>query len=176
MLIHANQSALVLIDLQQKLLPALHQHEAVLAHSVRMAAIAGLLGLPVIGTEQMPDKLGPNHPEVRRLCDKTLSKAHFDACADGLPAALPGAVKQIVIGGCEAHICLLQTALSLIARGYQVFVLLDCCSSRSALDRDAAFERLRQAGAIGVTVEMVAYEWLRDSRHPLFRDILKLVK
>lgn len=176
MLINANHSALILIDLQQKLLPAIDQHQSVLAHSVRIATIAGMLGLPVIATEQMPDKLGPNHPDVRRLCDKTLSKGHFDACADGLPASLPSSVKQIVIGGCEAHICLLQTALSLLARGYQVFVLRDCCSSRKALDRETAFDRLQQAGAIPVTVEMVVYEWLRDSRHPQFRDILKLIK
>jgi nicotinamidase-related amidase len=176
MLINANQSALILIDLQQKLLPAIHEHKAVLAHSVRIATIAGMLGLPVIATEQMPDKLGPNHPDVRRLCDKTFAKGHFDACVEGLPASLPSAIKQIVIGGCEAHICLLQTALALLDRGYQVFVLADCCSSRKALDRDTAFERLRQAGAILVTVEMVVYEWLRESRHPLFRDILKLIK
>ncbi|MCI1012983.1 isochorismatase family protein [Herbaspirillum sp. C7C2] len=176
MLIQAHESALLVVDPQEKLLPAIHDGQAVLAEMVRMASIAGLLGVPVIGTEQMPDKLGPNHPDIRRLCDKTLSKRHFDACAEGLPAAIPPSVRQIVVAGCEAHICVLQTALSLLQRGYRVLPLLGACGSRRALDRDAAFERLRQAGAVPVTLEMVAYEWLRESGHPQFRTVLKLIK
>lgn len=176
MLINANESVLLVIDLQQKLLPAIHDHQAILAQAVRMASIAGLLGVPVIGTEQIPDKLGPNHPDVRRLCGTTLAKSHFDACAEGLPAALPATARQIVMSGCEAHICMLQTALSLLERGYRVLPLLDACGSRRPSDRDAAFERLRQAGATPVTVEMVAYEWMRDARHPRFREVLTLVK
>ncbi|MBG7617886.1 isochorismatase family protein [Herbaspirillum sp. AP02] len=176
MLIQAHESALLVVDPQERLLPAIHDGQAVLAQTVRMATIAGLLGVPVIGTEQMPDKLGPNHPDIRRLCDKTLSKQHFDACAEGLPAALPSSVRQIVVAGCEAHICVLQTALSLLQRGYHVLPLLEACGSRRALDRDAAFERMRQAGAIPVTLEMVAYEWLRESAHPQFRTVLKLIK
>lgn len=176
MLMTANDTALVVIDLQSKLLPAIDGHERVLAQAVRMATIAGLLGVPVIGTEQMPEKLGPNHPDVRRLCDKTIAKHHFDACAGGLLPALPAAIKQVVICGCEAHICLLQTALSLLAQGFQVHVLTDACSSRSPRDRDAAFARLQQAGAVPVTVEMVAYEWMRTATHPQFRDVLKLIK
>ncbi|HZG19256.1 MAG TPA: isochorismatase family protein [Herbaspirillum sp.] len=176
MLIQAHESALLVIDPQQRLLPAIHDGQAVLAHTVRMASIAGLLGVPVIATEQMPDKLGPNHPDIRRLCDKTLAKRHFDACAEGLLTALPHAVRQIVVAGCEAHICVLQTALSLLQRGYRVLPLLEACGSRRAIDRDAAFERLRQAGATPVTLEMVAYEWLRESAHPQFRAVLQLVK
>ncbi|WDZ94276.1 isochorismatase family protein [Herbaspirillum sp. WKF16] len=176
MLINASQSALLVVDLQQKLLPAIHDNETILAQAVRLATIAGLLGVPVIGTAQIPDKLGPNHPAVARLCDKILAKSHFDACAEGLLPALPTAVRQIVISGCETHICVLQTALSLLERGYRVLPLLDACGSRKTSDRDAAFARLRQAGAEPVTVEMVAYEWMRDSRHAQFREVLKLIK
>ena len=114
MLIQAHQSALLVIDPQEKLLPAIHEGQAVLAQTVRMAAIASLLGVPVIATEQMPDKLGHNHPGIARLCDKTLSKQHFDACADGLLPVIPPAVRQLIVAGCEAHICVLQTALSLL--------------------------------------------------------------
>ncbi|KAF1042912.1 MAG: putative hydrolase YcaC [Herbaspirillum frisingense] len=176
MLINASESALLVIDLQQKLLPAIHDNEAILAQAVRMATIASLLGVPVIATEQIPDKLGSNHPDVRRLCDKVLAKSHFDACAEGLLPALPTSVRQIVMTGCEAHICMLQTALTLLERGYRVLPLLDACGSRKPGDRDAAFERLRRAGAVPVTVEMVAYEWMRDSKHPQFREVLKLIK
>ncbi|MFJ3046633.1 isochorismatase family protein [Herbaspirillum chlorophenolicum] len=176
MLIDVSQSALLVVDLQQKLLPVIHDNQAILAQAVRMATIAGLFGVPVIGTEQIPDKLGSNHPDIRHLCGQTLAKSHFDACAEGLLPALPGAARQIVIAGCEAHICMLQTALSLLEHGYQVLPLLDACGSRKSSDRDAAFARLQQAGAVPVTVEMVAYEWMRDARHPLFRDVLKLIK
>lgn len=176
MLIEASRTALVLIDYQQKLMPAIHGHEALLPQARKIATIANLLALPVIGTEQMPDKLGANDAELRRLCDKTLAKRHFDACADGLPAALPTGVREVVIGGCESHICLLQTALSLRQRGYTVWPLLDASGSRRPSDHEAAFARLRDAGAVPVTVEMVAYEWLRDSEHPLFRQVLKLIK
>lgn len=173
---HADQSVLVIIDEQQKLIPVIAGGAHMLAQTVRLASIAGLLGIPVLGTEQTPDKLGPNHPDIKRLCDLTLSKTHFDACADDLQAALPPDRKQIVIAGCEAHVCLLQTALSLLGLGYQVWVVLDAIGSRRDSDRDAAWARLQQAGAHGVTVEMVAFEWLHDSRHPLFRETLKFIK
>ena len=173
---HADQSVLVIIDEQQKLIPVIAGGAHMLAQTVRLASIAGLLGIPVLGTEQTPDKLGPNHPGIKRLCDLTLSKTHFDACADDLQAALPPDRKQIVIAGCEAHVCLLQTALSLLGLGYQVWVVLDASGSRRDSDRDAAWARLQQAGAHGVTVEMVAFEWLHDSRHPLFREALKFIK
>lgn len=176
MLIHAHQSALLVIDPQERLLPALHEGRAMLTQLVRMASIARLLGVPVLATEQMPAKLGPNHPEIARLCDQTLSKQHFDACADGLLPIIPPAVREIIVAGCEAHICVLQTALSLLQQGYRVLPLLDACASRRALDRDAAFDRLRAAGATPVTLEMVAYEWLRESEHPQFRGVLTLVK
>ena len=172
----ADQSVLVIIDEQQKLLPVIAGGDHMLAQTIRLASIAGLLGIPVIATEQTPDKLGPNHPDIKRLCDLTLAKTHFDACADDLQAALPPDRKQIVIAGCEAHVCLLQTALSLLGLGYQVWVVLDASGSRRDSDRDAAWARLQQAGAHGVTVEMVAFEWLHDSRHPLFREALKFIK
>jgi len=176
MLMQANESAVLVVDLQQKLLPAIHEGPAILSHAVRMATIAGLLGVPVIGTEQVPDKLGPNHPDIARLCDKILPKNHFDACAGGLLPALPTAVRQIIVTGCEAHICVLQTALSLLQAGYRVLPLLEGCGSRRPADRDAAFERLRAAGATPVTLEMVAYEWMRESSHPQFRNVLQLIK
>jgi len=173
---HADQSVLVIIDEQQKLMPVIAGGDRILAQTIRLASIAGLLGIPVLGTEQTPDKLGPNHPDIKRLCDLTVAKTHFDACADDLQAALPPDRQQIVIAGCEAHVCLLQTALSLLGLGYQVWVVLDATGSRRDSDRDAAWARLQQAGARAVTVEMVAFEWLHDSRHPLFREALKFIK
>jgi len=176
LLINANESALLIVDVQEKLMPAVHDGVNVLTQNIRLATIASLLGLPVIATEQTPEKLGPNHPDIKRLCDRTLAKTHFDACVDGLPAAFLPACKEVVISGCEAHVCVLQTAMTLLQNGYRVWVVTDATGSRKTIDRDAAFSRLAQAGAHLATLEMVAFEWMRDSRHPLFREVLKLIK
>lgn len=83
---------------------------------------------------------------------------------------------MIVIAGCEAHVCLMQTALELLEEEFDVWVVTDACSSRSERNRDAAFDRLAGAGAELVTTEMVAFEWLRTAEHEVFRDILALIK
>lgn len=176
MLITADKSVLVLVDLQERLIPAIHQADAVIAECLRLANVARLLGVPVIGTEQTPAKLGANLEEIRRLCDRTVCKTHFDACADGLLEVLPPERRSIVVAGCEAHVCMLQTALGLLEYGHEVWVASDAVGSRRPGNRDAALERLRQKGAQLVTTEMVAFEWLRDSNHPRFREVLATIK
>ena len=83
---------------------------------------------------------------------------------------------QIVIAGCEAHVCLMQTALDLLEEDFEVWVVTDACSSRTLRNRDAAFDRLAGAGCELVSTEMVAFEWLRDARHPQFKAVLDIVK
>ena len=179
MLLDANLSVVVMIDLQQRLLPAIDKGVAVLAQCVKLARIAQLLSVPVLATEQMPDKLGGSDAGLIALCSHTLAKQHFDACADGLIEAIDATAagrNNIVIGGCEAHVCVLQTALSLLQSGYKVSVVSSAVGSRHNDDRDTALDRLRQAGAHIVTLEMVAFEWMRLGTHPQFRDVLKLIK
>lgn len=201
MLLDATDSQLVLVDYQSRLMPAIFEGPQVLANAVRLAQMARLLDVPVWGTEQNPEKLGPNSPELRSLCQKTLSKMHFSAVSDGLvdwlrpparPAgggnarSLPKHLQKpaiaaperatIVLAGCEAHVCLLQTALELIEQELDVWVVTDACSSRTERNRDAAFDRLAGAGAELVTTEMVAFEWMRTAEHPVFRDVLALIK
>lgn len=176
MLLEASQSVLVLIDLQRKLMPAIHGGDEVVKRCVRIADIAALLGVPVIGTEQNPEGLGQNVDEVRQVCARTIVKTHFDACVDGLLEALPPQRGSVVVAGCEAHVCMLQTAMGLLGGGYSVWIVSDAVGSRNENDRDAALERLKQAGAHLVTTEMVAFEWLRDSGHPQFREVLRLIK
>jgi nicotinamidase-related amidase len=124
-LIAAAPTALVLVDYQQRLLPAIDRAAEVLAQALLLADIARALGWPVIGTEQNPRGLGPNADAIRTRCDTTLAKMHFDACADGLVEAVqtqarahwlgrPGSadrapVREVVVAGCEAHVCLMQT-------------------------------------------------------------------
>ena len=198
-LLSAEDTQLVLVDYQAKLMPVIHQADAVLANARRLAKIANLLKLPVIGTEQNPEKLGSNDQEIRSLCQKTLSKMHFGACEDGLvellreppkpmgnARSLPKHIQRkqnnqeerntVVIAGCEAHVCLLQTALGLLEEEFDVWVVTDACSSRTELNRDAAFDRLAGNGAELVTTEMVIFELLRSCEHPDFKAGLSLVK
>lgn len=200
-LIDVTESQLVLVDYQDRLMPAIFDNAAVLANAMRLAQAAQLLAVPTWGTEQNPAKLGANHPGVRALCRKTLPKMHFSAVSEGLgellrppqrpaggnarslpkhlqkpPAPLAPERGLIVIAGCEAHVCLLQTALDLIEDEFDVWVVTDACSSRTERNRDAAFDRLAGAGAELVTTEMVAFEWLRSCEHPAFKDMLALVK
>ncbi|AOY87859.1 isochorismatase [Marinobacter salinus] len=176
MLMKAEQSTLVLIDLQEKLMPAISHGQEVIDQSLLLATIAGLLNIPVLATEQVPDKLGRNVEAVRELCQQTIEKYHFDACPDGLIDTLPEGRQHIVIGGCETHVCMMQTALSLLDAGFKVWVVADATGSRNEFDRDVALDRLHQSGAKIVTVEMVAFEWMRHCRHPRFRDIQTLLK
>ncbi|MEX2475219.1 isochorismatase family protein [Marinobacter sp.] len=176
MLMKAEQSILLLVDLQEKLMPSISHGGEVIHQCLTLATMAGLLEVPVVGTEQLPEKLGPNVAEVRELCNQTFSKYHFDACPDGLVDVLPEGRQHIVIGGCETHVCMMQTALSLLDAGYKVWVVADATGSRNEFDRDVALDRLHQSGAKVVTTEMVAFEWLRHCRHPRFRDIQHLIK
>ncbi len=202
MLLDASESQLVLVDYQERLMPAIFEGPAVLANALRLAKIARIMEMPVWGTEQNPSRLGGNDAALRALCQNTLAKMHFSAAEEGLgewlrpPAkpqqggnarSLPRHLQKpaqqqapgrdtIVIAGCEAHVCLLQTALDLIDDEFEVWVVTDACSSRTERNRDAAFDRLAGAGAELVTTEMVAFEWLRSCENPVFRDVLALVK
>ena len=216
MLLDIQDSQLVLVDYQARLLPAIFESEMVVANALRLARMARTMEVPVWGTEQNPDGLGRNLPEliaaIEATCDvgggKILAKMHFNAAEDGLvdwlrppvrrpaqgasqggnarslpkhlqkPAAPeePEGRNTIVIAGCEAHVCLMQTALGLLEEEFDVWVVTDACSSRSERNRDAAFDRLAGNGAELVTTEMVAFEWLRTARHPAFRAVLDQVK
>ena len=200
MLLDADESQLVLVDYQARLMPAIHESEAVLRNALRLGRLAQLLGVPAWGTEENADRLGENPAELRALCRKTLGKMHFSGVADGLtellraPAraqggnarSLPKHLQKapqpqeqrntIVVAGCEAHVCLLQTALDLLDEEFDVWVVTDACSSRTERNRDAAFDRLAGAGAELVTTEMVAFEWLRTAEHEAFRDVQALIK
>jgi nicotinamidase-related amidase len=200
MLLDLEDSQLVLVDYQSKLMPAIHRGDEVLQRAVFLAKVARLLEVPVWGTEQNPQRLGENDPAVRELCQRTFSKMTFSAAHSDLPDALRPAAKPstgnarslpkhlqkpavapeargtVLVAGCEAHVCLLQTALGLMEQEFDVWVVTDACSSRRERDRDAAFDRLASNGVELVTSEMVAFEWLESCEHPRFKDALALIK
>ncbi|SIQ20645.1 isochorismatase family protein [Pseudacidovorax sp. RU35E] len=200
MLLDADQSQLVLIDYQPRLMPAIHEGEAILANARRLAQMARLADVPVFGTEQNPSRLGQMPAELRDPCRRVMAKMQFSAVAEGFsewlrpPArppqgnarSLPRHLQKpqaaepergsIVIAGCEAHVCVLQTALELLEDEFEVWVVTDACGSRTERNRDAAFDRLAGAGAELVTTEMVGFEWLRSAEHPAFKELQALIR
>jgi nicotinamidase-related amidase len=178
-LLTRERSALLLVDYQARLMPLVAGGAAVVEEGLFLARVACALGVPVVGTEQNPAALGPNVTALRALCQPTLAKMHFDATADGLLDVLRATgrpVDQVVLAGCETHVCLLQTALGLQAAGLQVAVVPQACGSRRAADKALALQRLAQAGATLVSAEMVAFEWLRTCEDPHFKAVLALIK
>jgi nicotinamidase-related amidase len=201
MLLEVESSQLVLVDYQLKLMPAMKDAQAVWQRAETLARTAKLLNVPVWATEQNPSGLGETSPEIRQHCQRVLAKMAFSGVEEGLgewlsppaPAAPKGNArslprhlqkpqpgteprKTIVLAGCEAHICLLQTALDLLEDEFEVWVVTDACSSRTERNRDAAYDRLAGAGAELVTAEMVAFEWLRTAEHPDFKLLQSLFK
>jgi nicotinamidase-related amidase len=178
--INAQTCTLLLVDLQERLMPMIDHGEQVLKEAVFLGAVAKALGLRRVGTEQNPTGLGLNASAIRTLCETTLAKTHFDACKDGLLALLPASdptlTRQIVVAGCEAHVCLLQTSLGLLQAGFQVFVVAPACGSRSPENHRLAMNRLEKAGADIVSSEMVAFEWLNSCKNPAFKTVLSLIK
>lgn len=170
-------SVLLLVDLQARLMPAIADSERVVGNALRLARAARLLGIPVLGTEQNPEGLGPNVAELKALCASTLSKQFFDATREaGWEGFLPAGRTDVVVAGCEAHVCVLQTVLGLRRAGVPVRLVRDAVGSRAVASRDAALHRAERHGAELVTSEMVVFEWLGTAHHPQFREALKLVK
>jgi nicotinamidase-related amidase len=202
MLLDAPECQLVLMDYQIRLMPAMLEADTAVANAARLAQLAALLSVPVVVTEQNPSRLGTTVDSLRMALaqakPRMLSKMQFSAVEEGLGEWLrpelqapqgnarslpkhlqkPAAAQRqtIVLAGCEAHICVLQTALDLVDDEFEVWVVTDACTARTERNRDAAFDRLAAAGVELVTTEMVAYEWVRSAEHPVFKAMLDLVK
>lgn len=170
-------SVLLLIDFQSRLMPAIDQGERVVANARRLGEAARLLAVPALATEQNPAGLGGNLAEVAGLVSHTLAKQHFDATREpGWRDFLPEARRDVVVAGCETHVCVLQTVMGLRRRGHEVRLVRDAVGSRSPESKRAALARAKAYGAELVTTEMVLFEWLATCDHPRFRDVLRLVK
>ena len=173
----AATSLLMIVDMQEKLLPAIHETDALRGRVARLAQAARLLSVPVWATEHWPDKIGATHTDLRAHVDRVFAKTHFNACREaGFLADLPAGRPRVLLTGTEAHICVLQTGLGLAQAGFEPVLVADGIGSRSPSDRAAACERWRYHGLETVTREMALYEWLETPAHPAFRDVLALVK
>lgn len=174
MLIDRGNSVLLVVDIQDRLVPHIDGWQALLEHSLWLMRLAKRLDVPVIGSEQYPRGLGHSHPEVAALLPHGLigEKLHFSCVAAECLAALPGAERrQVVIVGMETHVCVLQTALDLHWQGKEVFVVAEAVGSRRATDKELALARMRSHGIEIVSREMVAFEWLRRAGTDEFRAV-----
>lgn len=180
MLLSAPDSLLLVIDIQDRLLPVMKDGERVVQNTLRLLQAAQALAVPVLLTEQYPQGLGPTVPQIRAAAGAApaLPKRDFSAFADAAIRAHIADLHrpQVVIAGIEAHVCVLQTALHLAAAGYRVAVVADAVSSRHADSVLVAQQRMAAAGIAPVTTEMCLFEWLGTAANPAFKAVTALIK
>jgi nicotinamidase-related amidase len=174
----AEAAALLVVDVQERLLPAIQGGDRLVANAVRLVRAAQILGVLVLATEQYPKGLGPTVETLARLIpDRPVKMTFHGLGAPGIAESLASSgVKHVTLAGIEAHVCIAQTALELLGLGYTVQVPVDAVSSRFAIDRDVALRRLERAGVILSTTEAVLFEWLGTAEHPAFKAISAMVK
>lgn len=182
-LCHAEQSQLLIIDIQERLASAMPDKviDKVIKNNTILLQAAAELGVPVIHSEQYPQGLGNTVSAIAKnfpATTQSITKTSFScsANADFNHLVLQNNRKQIIISGIEAHVCVLQTALQLHSKGFLVYVVADAVCSRSKFNYKNALERLRQSGIVVSNVESVLFEWLRDAAHPRFKSVSKLIK
>ena len=174
-------SRLLVVDVQEKLIPAIVRGEELIQNCVRLVQGAKILGIPAAATEQYPKGLGKTTGSLATLFESIPEKLRF-SCAEVLDWGRSSADAtesdrfQIVVCGIEAHVCVLQTVLDLIAQGFQVFVPADAVASRRELDWKFALDRMAASGAVICTLESVLYEWCEVAGTPEFKQISQLVK
>ncbi len=174
MLIDRDNSALLVVDVQERLLPHIHDWQRLLDNVIWLVRVAQHLRVPVMASEQYPKGIGATHADLRVLlpAGAVAEKVHFSCAAAQCLGGLPGAERrQIVMCGIESHVCVLQSALDLRAQGKEVFVVADAVSSRDAANRELALARMRSHGVEIVAREMVAFEWLKRAGTDEFRAV-----
>jgi nicotinamidase-related amidase len=171
---------LVVVDVQEKLVPAIPDHDAVIDRTGRLIDAAKRLDIPVAASEQYPRGLGHTVEPLReRLAPGArIEKNTFDALRASEVRRWLEATRrdQIVLVGTEAHVCVLQTAFGGMGHGYAAFVVADAVGSRAAENRELALARLRAGGAGIVSTEMVIFEWLERAGTDAFREVVRLVR
>ncbi|MCG5513389.1 hydrolase [Ectothiorhodospira shaposhnikovii] len=179
----AGHSQLLVVDIQAKLAVAMDAdtRREVYRRAGSLAQGAGVLGIPVTVTEQYPQGIGHTAGEIQGMLPeavRVLEKTTFSCCRDeGIMGAVKRAERpQVVVCGMESHVCVLQTALLLVEAGFQVFVVEDAVCSRDPRNKANALARMARAGVIITNFESVLFEWLADSRHPKFKEILNLIR
>ena len=180
--LEADNCALVVVDIQEKLLPPIFEKERMVRNSQLLIRLANILKMPALATTQYVKGLGPIIPEIASLLDGTqpINKMEF-GCFNNAEfcsavKALPRGRNTLLVCGMESHICVTQTALGALEQGYIVHVAADAISSRSEFNWKVGLKRMRQAGAVISSTEMAMYELMRASGTPVFKEMLQHLK
>ncbi|MFC1591284.1 isochorismatase family protein [Thermodesulfobacteriota bacterium] len=179
-MLEANNAVFVCIDVQKILAAVMYEKEPLFDNLKKSLAGCAALGVPVIWTEQNPDRLGPTRPDIAACMpdSKPLSKMSFSCL--GEPTFVQHLQqlqrRQVLLAGIEAHICVYQTACDLVAQGYEVQVVADCVSSRVLYNKEIGLAKITAGGAELTTTEIMLFELLKTAAAPQFRDIAKIVK
>lgn len=175
MLMKAEKSCLLIVDIQERLARVVGDPNKVVANADLLIGAARRLSVPVLASEQYPKGIGHTVPALSGYlhADDVFEKLHFSAAADPVlgPRLTEMSRRQIVVCGLEAHVCVLQTVIDLVEAGFETFVVADATSSRRPENHAAAIERMRAAGAWPVTTEMVVFEWLEKAGTADFKEL-----
>jgi len=178
--LHASQSAILLIDVQEKLLPVMHNNQRIVEQSGRLLDGGAVLNVPILVSEQYRKGLGVTVAALQPRIAKAVcnaEKLRFSAYIDPIAESLRSHnIRQVVVCGIEAHVCVLQTCLDLIDRGYVTFLATDAIGSRHAEDQTAAVQRMIQAGVVPTTVESALLEWVGEAGTARFKSVLPIIK
>ena len=179
-LLVTDKSALLIIDIQERILPVINDHETVVQNTIKLIKGFKVLGVPIYYTEQYPKGLGPTAKVIKDELDENqaIQKLSFSCSGAGKLFELlkEKNLEQIVVCGIESHVCVQQTVLDLIANGFQVNLAADAVSSRKVKDYEIALARMRQHGAEVTTTEAILFELLNVCATPEFKQISKIVK
>ncbi len=176
-MLNVEDSVLVVIDVQQRFVDIVHEHQALLKNLEKMIKVAEIFKLPMIYTEQVPEKLGPTAPSINDLLFplvKPIAKQTFSAwgCEEFVYILKSLNRRQVILVGIETHVCIYQTAHDLKQHGFEVFVAADDTSSRTLLNKEVTLARMRQEGIIVTVGESIICELLKGAGHSKFRDVM----
>lgn len=177
-LMSRDDTALLVVDVQERLVPAIADHPRVVFNVRRLVDGANALGLPVAATEQYPEGLGPTVPVLRERLGPIRSKLSFSCgqCAEIFDRLRERGIHKILVAGVEAHVCVEQTVLDLLNDGWRVYVAVDAVGSRHAVDRETALRRMDSSGAVLTTTEAALFEWCEIAGSAEFKEISRLVQ
>ena len=179
--LHPNECALIVIDIQEKLLPPIFEKDRLLRNAQLLIRLANVLAIPIVATTQYAKGLGNTVAEIRDLLPSAAIDKNAFSCfgSDAFCSAiksLPGQRNTVLLCGMESHICVTQTALGALREGYLVHVASDAVSSRTKWNWKIGLERMRAAGAVISSTEMMIYELLRESGTEAFKEMLRFLK
>lgn len=171
---------LVVVDVQGKLAQLMHERQALFNNIQILIKSAKILNIPILWVQQCPEALGPTLPEIAELLteNEPINKSAFSCCGQESFNIKLNELRrnQVLLCGIETHVCIYQTAVDMLRKGFEVNVVADAVSSRTAGNKQIAINRLAAEGAKIASVEMALFELLKTAEHPQFRQVARLIK